>query len=188
MSVWIITDMAINNNILVFWKYWIQSVVQHDIYISVLPYVGRRIFSQENSWFCNDVHFWWNMHDCILKIMSIIISNITTQRLREIILLTIFLSLLLFLINYLQTFAFFVNLLFLGHAFTIMLVYVWSRRNPFVRMNFFGLLNFQVSPTFLLSKVDCIIIYFFIIIYVRYKLVNVLTSYDYFIVLDKWFV
>ncbi len=35
------------------------------------------------------------------------------------------------------------NLLFLGHAFTIMLVYVWSRRNPYVRMNFFGLLNFQ---------------------------------------------
>ncbi|KAJ8957332.1 hypothetical protein NQ318_004811 [Aromia moschata] len=28
-------------------------------------------------------------------------------------------------------------------AFTIMLVYVWSRRNPYVRMNFFGLLNFQ---------------------------------------------
>ncbi|KAJ3645641.1 hypothetical protein Zmor_023282 [Zophobas morio] len=40
-------------------------------------------------------------------------------------------------------FAFFVNLLFLGQAFTIMLVYVWSRRNPYVRMNFFGLLNFQ---------------------------------------------
>jgi len=39
--------------------------------------------------------------------------------------------------------AMFVNLLFLGQAFTIMLVYVWSRRNPFVRMNFFGLLNFQ---------------------------------------------
>jgi len=39
--------------------------------------------------------------------------------------------------------ALFVNLLFLGHAFTIMLVYVWSRRNPYVRMNFFGLLNFQ---------------------------------------------
>ncbi|RMC10843.1 hypothetical protein DUI87_12555 [Hirundo rustica rustica] len=28
-------------------------------------------------------------------------------------------------------------------AFTIMLVYVWSRRNPYVRMNFFGLLIFQ---------------------------------------------
>lgn len=39
--------------------------------------------------------------------------------------------------------AFFVNLVFLGHALTIMLVYVWSRRNPMVRMNFFGLLNFH---------------------------------------------
>ena len=33
--------------------------------------------------------------------------------------------------------------MFLGHAFTNMLVYIWSRRNPYVRMNFFGLLNFQ---------------------------------------------
>uniref|UniRef100_A0A6I8P0K0 Derlin n=2 Tax=Ornithorhynchus anatinus TaxID=9258 RepID=A0A6I8P0K0_ORNAN len=40
-------------------------------------------------------------------------------------------------------FGLFVNLVFLGQAFTIMLVYVWSRRNPYVRMNFFGLLNFQ---------------------------------------------
>lgn len=39
--------------------------------------------------------------------------------------------------------ALFCQLLFLGQAFTIMLVYVWARRNPFVRMNFFGLLNFQ---------------------------------------------
>ena len=30
-----------------------------------------------------------------------------------------------------------------GQAFTIMLVYVWARRNPFVRMNFFGLVTFQ---------------------------------------------
>lgn len=36
-----------------------------------------------------------------------------------------------------------VNMLFLGQAFTIMLVYVWSRRNPAIRMNFFGLLTFQ---------------------------------------------
>ncbi|XP_051829379.1 derlin-3 isoform X2 [Antechinus flavipes] len=35
------------------------------------------------------------------------------------------------------------SLFFLGQAFTIMLVYVWSRRNPYLRMNFFGLLNFQ---------------------------------------------
>ncbi|XP_041978932.1 derlin-2 [Aricia agestis] len=39
--------------------------------------------------------------------------------------------------------AFFVNLLFLGQAFTVMIVYIWSRRNVFVRMNFFGLMNFQ---------------------------------------------
>lgn len=37
----------------------------------------------------------------------------------------------------------FVNLVFLGQAFTIMLVYIWSRRNLYVRMNFFGLMNFQ---------------------------------------------
>ncbi|KAI4902136.1 hypothetical protein NFI96_027319 [Prochilodus magdalenae] len=40
-------------------------------------------------------------------------------------------------------FGMFVSLVFLGQAFTIMLVYVWSRRNTNVRMNFFGLLNFQ---------------------------------------------
>lgn len=37
----------------------------------------------------------------------------------------------------------FVHILFLGHAFTIMLVYVWSRRNPFVGMNFFGIVSFS---------------------------------------------
>ncbi|CAB4009477.1 derlin-2 isoform X2 [Paramuricea clavata] len=36
-----------------------------------------------------------------------------------------------------------INIVFLGQAFTIMLVYIWSRRNPYIRMNFFGLLNFQ---------------------------------------------
>lgn len=41
-------------------------------------------------------------------------------------------------------FGIFVNLFFLGQAFTLMLVYVWSRRNPMVPMNFFGVLNFQV--------------------------------------------
>ena len=33
--------------------------------------------------------------------------------------------------------------MFLGHAFTIMLVYVWSQRNPYVRMNFFSLFTFR---------------------------------------------
>lgn len=39
--------------------------------------------------------------------------------------------------------AFFVSTIFLGNALTIMFVYVWGRRNPFIRMNFFGLMNFQ---------------------------------------------
>lgn len=42
-----------------------------------------------------------------------------------------------------QLFGLFASLFFLGQAFTIMLVYIWSRRNPYIRMNFFGLLNFQ---------------------------------------------
>ncbi|KAL5276928.1 DERL2 family protein [Megaselia abdita] len=52
---------------------------------------------------------------------------------------------MMFLFGCLMTtfFGFFVDLLFLGQAFTLMLVYVWSRRNPSLRMNFFGLLNFH---------------------------------------------
>jgi len=34
-------------------------------------------------------------------------------------------------------------MLFLGEALTTMIVYVWCRRNPYVRYNFFGLFNFQ---------------------------------------------
>ncbi|CAL8143478.1 unnamed protein product [Orchesella dallaii] len=41
------------------------------------------------------------------------------------------------------TIAYFSELIFLGDAFTMMLVYVWSRRNPHVRLEFFGFLNFQ---------------------------------------------
>ncbi|XP_065664058.1 derlin-2 [Hydra vulgaris] len=53
--------------------------------------------------------------------------------------------LLMFLFGgfFMSCIALFVNLVFLGQAFTIMLVYIWSRRNPYVRMNFFGLMNFQ---------------------------------------------
>ena len=34
-------------------------------------------------------------------------------------------------------------MLFLGEALTTMIVYVWCRRNPNVRYNFFGLFTFQ---------------------------------------------
>ena len=33
--------------------------------------------------------------------------------------------------------------MFLGEALTTMIVYVWCRRNPYVRYNFFGLFTFQ---------------------------------------------
>ncbi len=36
-----------------------------------------------------------------------------------------------------------VRMLFMGEALTTMLVYVWCRRNPFVRYSFFGLFTFQ---------------------------------------------
>lgn len=54
-----------------------------------------------------------------------------------------FLIMLLFGGALMTIIALFVNLVFLGQAFTIMFVYVWSRRNLYVRMNFFGLMNFQ---------------------------------------------
>lgn len=42
-----------------------------------------------------------------------------------------------------QLLGFLGSLFFLGQALMAMLVYVWSRRSPHVRVNFFGLLNFQ---------------------------------------------
>uniref|UniRef100_A0A1A9ZHZ1 Derlin n=1 Tax=Glossina pallidipes TaxID=7398 RepID=A0A1A9ZHZ1_GLOPL len=54
-----------------------------------------------------------------------------------------FVTMFLFGATLMIFFGMFVNLLFLGQAFTLMLVYVWSRRNPGVRMNFFGVMNFQ---------------------------------------------
>ncbi|XP_014901882.1 derlin-2-like isoform X2 [Poecilia latipinna] len=43
----------------------------------------------------------------------------------------------------LQLLGLFANIFFLGQAFITMLVYVWSKRNPLIRMNFLGLLTFQ---------------------------------------------
>ncbi|CAJ0581176.1 unnamed protein product, partial [Mesorhabditis spiculigera] len=37
----------------------------------------------------------------------------------------------------------FLQIQFHGHAFTMMLVYIWSRRNPHIRMNFFAALTFN---------------------------------------------
>jgi len=46
----------------------------------------------------------------------------------------------------------FANMVFLGQAFTLMLVYIWSRRNPNVRLSFFGVMVFRVSFNSLNSK------------------------------------
>ncbi|XP_036000206.1 derlin-3 isoform X2 [Fundulus heteroclitus] len=45
----------------------------------------------------------------------------------------------------LQLLGLFANIVFLGQAFIIMLVYVWSKRNRLILMNFFGLLHFQAA-------------------------------------------
>lgn len=42
-----------------------------------------------------------------------------------------------------QLLGFLGSLFFLGQALTAMLVYVWSRRSPGVRVSFFGLLTFR---------------------------------------------
>jgi len=39
--------------------------------------------------------------------------------------------------------AFFVNIIFLGNALNLMFAYLWARRNPYIRMTFFGVINFQ---------------------------------------------
>ncbi|XP_069613190.1 derlin-3 isoform X2 [Ranitomeya imitator] len=40
-------------------------------------------------------------------------------------------------------FGLFVNLFFMGQAFTLMLVYIWCRRNPSVQINILGILTVQ---------------------------------------------
>ncbi|XP_073530715.1 derlin-2-like isoform X1 [Phyllobates terribilis] len=42
-----------------------------------------------------------------------------------------------------QVFGLLVDLSFMGQAFTLMLVYVWCRRNPYVRINILGILTVQ---------------------------------------------
>eukprot|EP00096_Caligus_rogercresseyi_P014813 TRINITY_DN7306_c0_g1_i1.p1 TRINITY_DN7306_c0_g1~~TRINITY_DN7306_c0_g1_i1.p1 ORF type:complete len:247 (-),score=70.26 TRINITY_DN7306_c0_g1_i1:439-1179(-) len=57
---------------------------------------------------------------------------------------TEFVILFIFGIIFMLTFAFLVNnLIFLGQAFTIMIVYIWSRRNPHFRISILGLVTIQ---------------------------------------------
>ncbi|XP_003384135.1 PREDICTED: derlin-2-like [Amphimedon queenslandica] len=54
-----------------------------------------------------------------------------------------FLVMLIFGSTLLLSISTFIHLFFLGDALTTMIVYVWSRRNPYVRYTFFGLFTFQ---------------------------------------------
>lgn len=138
--------MEIDNNIFVLWHCWLQFFFQHDIHLQILQNARGRSVPGQNGGFCYDVHIWWCLYDSILLkqffksfwiFQEFYIFYLQFFKINK--------RFKHFLINISQIFAFFVNLLFLGHAFTLMLVYVWSRRTPFVRMNFFGLLNFNVS-------------------------------------------
>lgn len=58
--------MATGNNLPVFWSCGFQFFLQHDIYISILPYAGGRFIPRTYCWFCNDVPLRRNLYDCIL--------------------------------------------------------------------------------------------------------------------------
>lgn len=119
-------SMATGDDFPVFRNDRIQFSIQYDVYISILSNARRWFIPWQECWLYYDVLVWRCIDD--RKFYSFC-SMLNCDLIRNFSFLF-------------QFFAFFVNLLFLGQAFTIMLVYVWSRRNPFIRMNFFGILNF----------------------------------------------
>ena len=133
--------MAVSHNLPLLWHFWIQLPLQYDLH---LPILQVETFNPRK----NQLHVLRMLEEGSFRGKS-----------------SDFVMMFLFGAISMITFAFFVNLLFLGQAFTIMLVYVWARRNPyirweivttsdlisalhfseivFVRMNFFGLLTFN---------------------------------------------
>lgn len=73
--------------------------------------------------------------------------------------------------------ALFVNVIFLGNALNTMFVYVWARRNPYIRMAFFGILNFQV----------CIYTTFMVFEILKYYLGAIFTICPDIIFIGSWF-
>ncbi len=114
----------------------------------VLPYWPTGACEKRNSCLgkllCSTTAFLWHLRTSWWKPQIFVPLNSITQHWNGGSIFIVLVSLWGFL-DTKQIVALFVNLVFLGQAFTIMLVYVWSRRNPYIRMNFFGLLNFQVS-------------------------------------------
>ena len=50
----------------------------------------------------------------------------------------------------------FIHVPFLADALGQVFVYVWARRNPYLPMAFFGLINFQVCSFSIFKKNECI--------------------------------
>ena len=144
-----IPAMASGDKLHVLWANRLQLLFQHDLHLPILSHAGGRIISGTHCRLFFHVLVWRGHYDCILMLCYFHCATLLCQHcicqntstmcnypIHEWALVVISLT-------GCQVVALFVNLVFLGQAFTIMLVYVWSRRNPYVRMNFFGLLNFQ---------------------------------------------
>ena len=58
-----VSDLEACNNIFIFWNFWIQFLVQHDLHLPLLQNAGGRKFQRQISWFCNDVCVWSSLYD-----------------------------------------------------------------------------------------------------------------------------
>jgi hypothetical protein len=65
-----LSAMATGNDFPIFWNSGFQLFLQHDFYVSVLPYAGRRFIPRTHRRLCNDVHLWRNLYDCILTLLQ----------------------------------------------------------------------------------------------------------------------
>ena len=133
--------MAVSHNLPLLRHFWIQLPLQYDLHLPILQV--ETFYPRQNQ----------------LHVLRMLEEGSFRGKSSDFVMMFLFGAISMI------TFAFFVNLLFLGQAFTIMLVYVWARRNPyirweivttsdlisalhfseivFVRMNFFGLLTFN---------------------------------------------
>ena len=68
MSFQAISSVETCHNFPVFWNFWVQLSLQHDLHLSILQNVGGGQFQRKICWFCNDVCFWSSFYDhfCIL--------------------------------------------------------------------------------------------------------------------------
>ena len=58
-----ISSLEIGHNISVFWHFWVQLSVQHDLHLPILQNVGGGKFQGQICWFCYDVCVWSTFYD-----------------------------------------------------------------------------------------------------------------------------